>query len=140
MAAGFTSIRRFNDTMAAVFNRTPTALREMADSPAEHAAGTIVVRVSVREPFDSQTLLRFFAAHAVPGIEEIDGAIYRRSLQLPHGTGAVALTARTGYVEGVRLVLREVVRRSAGRHPWPTKQVERSFGDSAGTLFRRAWM
>ncbi|KUL49728.1 AraC family transcriptional regulator [Streptomyces sp. NRRL F-4489] len=99
MAAGFSSVRQFNDTMAAIFDRTPTALREMADSPAEHAAGTIVVRLSVREPFDSQALLRFFAAHAVPGIEEIDGATYRRSLQLPRGAGVVALTAHTGYVE-----------------------------------------
>ncbi|MGW7637402.1 DNA-3-methyladenine glycosylase 2 family protein [Streptomyces decoyicus] len=99
MAAGFSSVRQFNDTIAAVFDRTPTALRDTAALPADQAAGTIVVRLSVREPFDGPALLRFFAAHAIPGVEEIDNGTYRRSLRLPHGAGTVALTPHTGYVE-----------------------------------------
>ncbi|MFG2531253.1 DNA-3-methyladenine glycosylase 2 family protein [Streptomyces sp. NPDC048516] len=99
MAAGFSSVRQFNATMAAVFDRTPTVLREMAASPADQATGSIVVRLSVREPFDGPALLRFFAAHAVPGIEEIDGDTYRRSLTLPHGAAAVSLTPQNRYVE-----------------------------------------
>ncbi|MFE3653332.1 bifunctional transcriptional activator/DNA repair enzyme AdaA [Streptomyces sp. NPDC059152] len=99
MAAGFSSVRQFNDTIASVFDRTPTALRDMAASPSDQAAGTITVRLSVREPFDGPALLRFFAARAVPGIEEIDNGTYRRSLCLPHGASTVALTPHPGYVE-----------------------------------------
>lgn len=99
MAAGFSSIRQFNDTMTAIFDRTPTALRNMATSPAPSAAGTISVRLSVREPFDGPALLRFFAARTIPGVEEVEGGIYRRALQLPHGAGVVVLIPRTGCVE-----------------------------------------
>ncbi|MFF4603491.1 AlkA N-terminal domain-containing protein [Streptomyces sp. NPDC001339] len=99
MAAGFSSVRQFNDTMAAVFDRTPTALREAAASPADQAAGTFTVRLSVREPFDGPALLRFFGARAVVGVEEVDSGTYRRSLRLPHGAGAVGLTPHSGHVE-----------------------------------------
>lgn len=99
MAAGFSSVRQFNDTIAAVFDRTPTALRGAASSPTGQAAGTVVVRLPVREPFDGPALLRFFAAHAIPGIEDIDNGTYRRGLRLPYGAGVVALTPRPGYVE-----------------------------------------
>ncbi|GAA2683299.1 AlkA N-terminal domain-containing protein [Streptomyces lunalinharesii] len=98
MAAGFSSVRQFNDTIASVFDRTPTALRDMATSPADHAAGMITVRLAAREPFDGPALLRFFAARAIPGVEEVDTGSYRRSLRLPHGAGAVALTPHPGYV------------------------------------------
>jgi AraC family transcriptional regulator of adaptative response / DNA-3-methyladenine glycosylase II len=48
-------------------------------------------------------LLRFLAARAVPGLEEVDGSSYRRSLRLEHG-GAVAEVAADG--DGVRIELR----------------------------------
>jgi AraC family transcriptional regulator of adaptative response / DNA-3-methyladenine glycosylase II len=37
-------------------------------------------------------MLSFLAARAVPGIEEVAGGTYRRSLRLPHGPGIVELT------------------------------------------------
>ncbi|MFE7315942.1 bifunctional transcriptional activator/DNA repair enzyme AdaA [Streptomyces sp. NPDC057555] len=99
MAAGFSSVRQFNDTIATVFDRTPTALRDLAGSAAAQAAGTLGVRLSVREPFDGPALLRFFATHAIPGIEEIDTHSYRRSLRLPHGAGTVVLTPQPDCVD-----------------------------------------
>ncbi len=35
--------------------------------------------------------MEFFAARAVPGVEEVVDGVYRRSLRLPHGAGVVAL-------------------------------------------------
>ena len=42
-------------------------------------------------PLHAPSLLAFFAARAVPGVEEVDGTTYRRSVRLPHGPGVLAL-------------------------------------------------
>jgi AraC family transcriptional regulator of adaptative response / DNA-3-methyladenine glycosylase II len=51
----------------------------------------LAVRLAFRAPFDGGALLAWLAARAVPGVEEIDGDIYRRSLRLPRGPGVVEL-------------------------------------------------
>ena len=38
-------------------------------------------------------MLDFLGLRALPGVESLDGATYRRSLRLPHGHAVVALTA-----------------------------------------------
>jgi AraC family transcriptional regulator of adaptative response / DNA-3-methyladenine glycosylase II len=40
-----------------------------------------------RPPLQADALLGWLAARAVPGVEEIDGDAYRRSLRLPNGAG-----------------------------------------------------
>lgn len=100
-AAGFASVRQFNDTMRGAYGRTPSELRRKAVArrastrgPAPNrAAGTLTVRLAYREPLDWGRLLSFFAARAVAGVEEVEGAVYRRTLRLPHGYGVVALTS-----------------------------------------------
>jgi AraC family transcriptional regulator, regulatory protein of adaptative response / DNA-3-methyladenine glycosylase II len=42
-----------------------------------------------RAPLQARALLDWLAARAVPGVEEVDGATYRRSLRLPRGAGVV---------------------------------------------------
>jgi AraC family transcriptional regulator, regulatory protein of adaptative response / DNA-3-methyladenine glycosylase II len=42
-----------------------------------------------RAPLQSRALLDWLAARAVPGVEEVDGATYRRSLRLAGGAGVV---------------------------------------------------
>ncbi len=42
-------------------------------------------------PLHAPSLLAFFAARAVAGVEEVDGTTYRRSVRLPHGPGVVAI-------------------------------------------------
>jgi AraC family transcriptional regulator, regulatory protein of adaptative response / DNA-3-methyladenine glycosylase II len=42
-----------------------------------------------RAPLQSRALLEWLAARAVPGVEEVDGATYRRSLRLQRGAGVV---------------------------------------------------
>jgi len=44
-----------------------------------------------RLPLHAPSLLAFFAARAVGGVEEVDGSVYRRSVRLPHGPGVLAL-------------------------------------------------
>jgi AraC family transcriptional regulator, regulatory protein of adaptative response / DNA-3-methyladenine glycosylase II len=49
------------------------------------------LRLPFRPPLQADALLRWLAARAVPGVEEVDGETYRRSLRLPHGPGVVEL-------------------------------------------------
>lgn len=88
-AAGFTSIRQFNDTVREVYAATPTELR--ARDRAASTAGTIRVRVAVRRPFAWDRLLDFLRIRTVPGIEAAGEDHYERSLALPHGPGVVRL-------------------------------------------------
>ena len=99
-AAGFASIRQFNDTVRAVFATTPRDLRAGAARPAGAAAspGTLTLRLAVRPPFDAAGLLRILARKTVPGIESVVDGAYCRSLVLPHGEAAVTLRPAAGHV------------------------------------------
>ncbi len=93
-AAGFESIRQFNDTIREVFALSPTQLRAGAKRPARGATSPepwITLRLGVREPFAVDQVWWWLASHAIEGVEEIDGMIYRRSLRLPGGSGVVEL-------------------------------------------------
>jgi AraC family transcriptional regulator of adaptative response / DNA-3-methyladenine glycosylase II len=94
-AAGFASIRQFNETIQHVFATAPTRLRA-ARSSGPVAPGTITLRLAYRPPLHLRGLLDFLGTQAIPGIEEYDGQTYRRSLVLPHGSGTVALRDAPG--------------------------------------------
>lgn len=91
-AAGFSSIRQFNDTVRAVFAATPRELRKTRGRRGENAPGAISLRLPYRDPFDGSGLLGFLGVRAVPGVEDFTRGIYRRALRLPHGAGTVALS------------------------------------------------
>jgi AraC family transcriptional regulator of adaptative response / DNA-3-methyladenine glycosylase II len=97
-AAGFASVRQFNDTIREVYAATPTRLRAARGRSGEPAPGTVTLRLPYREPFDAAGLTGFLAARAVAGVEEWDGTTYRRTLRLDHGTGTVALRPADGHV------------------------------------------
>jgi AraC family transcriptional regulator of adaptative response / DNA-3-methyladenine glycosylase II len=93
-AAGFASVRQFNDTVRAVYGVAPTTLRSEAGKrrgALPTVAGTLVLRLPLRPPFDAEGLLGFFAARAVTGVERVEGDGYARTLRLPHGPATVAL-------------------------------------------------
>ncbi|MGW7408530.1 bifunctional transcriptional activator/DNA repair enzyme AdaA [Streptomyces sp. NPDC054833] len=103
-AAGFASVRQFNDTIRAVYDSTPTEVR--AAAPRERGArratpGTgIPLRLAYRGPYRSGAVFDLLAREAVSGVEEACGEpgrrTYRRTLRLPYGTGTVAVEERTG--------------------------------------------
>jgi AraC family transcriptional regulator of adaptative response / DNA-3-methyladenine glycosylase II len=97
VGAGFRSVRQFNDTVRAVYARTPTELRKRGRAR-RPAPGAIELRLPCREPFDGQSLIAFLAARAIPGVEHVGGSTYRRTLSLEHGGGIVALTPAEGFV------------------------------------------
>jgi AraC family transcriptional regulator of adaptative response / DNA-3-methyladenine glycosylase II len=101
-AAGFASIRQFNDTMREIFASTPSDLRRRSrrgPGAKRVVAGPIELRLPYRRPADLTGIVAFLAARAVPGVEEVEGGTYRRSLVLPHGTGVAELTPATGHLQ-----------------------------------------
>ncbi|MDQ8045602.1 MAG: AlkA N-terminal domain-containing protein [Solirubrobacteraceae bacterium] len=96
-AADFASIRQFNDTVRAIFARTPTELRgRAARGAASQVPGEIEVRLAYRAPIRLEELFGFLGRRAIPGVEHFDGTTYRRTLRLPRADGIVALSAAPG--------------------------------------------
>ncbi|MGY1854835.1 AlkA N-terminal domain-containing protein [Modestobacter sp. SYSU DS0290] len=91
-AAGFASIRQFNDTIRAVFATTPTALRPASPRGDGGGPGRLTLRLAARAPFAADEVLLFLGAHATPGLEEWDGTTFSRVLALPHGPAVVHLS------------------------------------------------
>ncbi|MGW3145080.1 AlkA N-terminal domain-containing protein [Streptomyces sp. NPDC001177] len=107
-AAGFSSIRTFNDTVREVFALSPSELR--ARAPKKHAAsapGALSLRLPFRAPLNPDNLFGHLAATAVPGVEEWRDGAYRRTLRLPYGHGIVALTPKPDHI-ACRLTLSDL--------------------------------
>ena len=109
-ASGFGSLRQFNDTIAAVYRATPTELRALARRGPHGAsvAQELTLRLPARPPFDAEGLFRFFADHAVPGLETGDGSGFSRALRLPGGRAEISARpevagARPGILVTARL-------------------------------------
>jgi AraC family transcriptional regulator of adaptative response / DNA-3-methyladenine glycosylase II len=103
-AAGFASIRQFNDTMREIFASTPSDLRRRSRrglGAPRSVAGPIELRLPYRRPADLAGMLAFLTVRAVPGIEEVHEGTYRRSLALPHGTGVAEVTPADGHLQAI---------------------------------------
>ncbi|NUP51937.1 MAG: DNA-3-methyladenine glycosylase 2 family protein [Catenulispora sp.] len=110
-AAGYGSIRQFNDSVREAFGATPSEIRarfgsgeaagELAGSAVD-GDGALTLRLAYRAPLDFAGLLAWFGDRAVPGVDEVLGggpdAVYRRALRLPHGTGLVELRDDGGVI------------------------------------------
>ena len=86
-AAGFGSVRRFNDVLHRVYGRTPRELRRRgrrAPAGAGRRDGALRLRLYYRAPYDATALLEFLAPRAVPGVEVVDvtRGTYRRTFRL----------------------------------------------------------
>src|SRR4051795_7175674 len=108
-AAGFASIRQFNDTVREVFATTPSGLRRTTAGTTGGAPGWLTIRLAARAPYEAAEVLLFLGAHAVPGLEEWDGTTFSRVLDLPHGPAVVQLSpAPRGAGVTARLKLAEL--------------------------------
>jgi AraC family transcriptional regulator of adaptative response / DNA-3-methyladenine glycosylase II len=105
-AAGFASIRQFNDTVREVFAATPTGLRHTGHRASQGAPGWLTLRLAARAPYEAAEVLLFLGAHAVPGLEEWDGTTFSRVLDLPHGPAVVQLSPAPSGGAGVTARLR----------------------------------
>ena len=84
MAAGFGSIRRFNDLFKKHYQLTPNKLRKKGRSMEENNDG-ITLSLGYRPPYAWDSLISFLAARAIPGVESVAGDTYRRTVAIKKG-------------------------------------------------------
>jgi AraC family transcriptional regulator of adaptative response / DNA-3-methyladenine glycosylase II len=85
-AAGFASVRRFNDAIRSTFGRPPRALRRTQRGRGAGDAG-VELRLAYRPPYAWEDLLAFLAARAIPGVECVTDGVYRRSFRQDDAVG-----------------------------------------------------
>jgi AraC family transcriptional regulator, regulatory protein of adaptative response / DNA-3-methyladenine glycosylase II len=105
LASGFGCVRRFNADIRKVYKRTPTQIRRLARQMSPQPENQYFFRLSYRAPYDWDVMLRFLAARATPGVEDVDLGSYRRSISVngSHGYFAVSLDeANVGVVVRVQ--------------------------------------
>ncbi len=88
-AAGFNSIRRFNDAFLKTYGKTPSKLRKTKTQG--QAGNTIHFQLQFRPPFDWKSLLDFLGSRAIPGIEVVEETSYRRTISLDGKKGEFEL-------------------------------------------------
>ena len=99
-AAGFASVRQFNDVMREEFGVAPSELRRrnLPDDGRSPADGSLVLRLRLREPYAGDSLVRWFAAHAVAGLEEATDGGFAHVVRTPHGPAVVRLRPEPGHL------------------------------------------
>ena len=93
-AAGFGSVRRFNETFQQLFRRPPSALRRkavVALPEGSVAAAGVTVRLRYRPPYDWDAMLGYLRARAIDGVEWLDGERYVRSVAHGGEVGTVEI-------------------------------------------------
>jgi len=108
-AAGFSSVRAFNDVVRATYAASPSELRASGSSAASLGhSGVISLRLPFRQPLDPSNLIGHLVATGVPGIEEFRDGAYRSTVRLPRGYGIVSVRRPVGSAFPVTLRLTDV--------------------------------
>ena len=90
MAAGFGSLRRFNEIFRDLFHRPPSALRRKSSGKQEEK--DVMLRLRYRAPYDWENMLGFLRARAIPGVEVVEGARYLRTVEVDGAMGSIEVT------------------------------------------------
>jgi AraC family transcriptional regulator of adaptative response / DNA-3-methyladenine glycosylase II len=102
--AGYSSIRRFNDSIRSVYDRSPTELRRAKKQELSNGADSIQLKLSYRPPFDWLFLMQYLQARAIPGVESVRNKRYRRVVQTKNAAGIIEVR----FVEGSHHLLLNV--------------------------------
>ena len=81
LAAGFGSLRRFNEIFQDLFHRPPSALREEDVHQSDACQAGVTLRLRYRPPYDWDSMLAYLRARAIPGIEIVEDDSYRRTVE-----------------------------------------------------------
>ncbi len=103
-ASGFSSVRQFNASFAEAYGGPPSSLRRPSRAgrtPSPDGAW-LTLRLPCREPFDAGALLGFLTARAIPGVEQVTGNRYARTIGGPGGPGRLELTLPAEPPDGQR--------------------------------------
>lgn len=120
LAAGYQSLRRFNDAIRQAYGVAPGEIRRASETA---AGGTIRLRLGYRPPFDFAGVLAYLGGRAIPGVERVTAGRYTRSFQLDGVSGVLSVApAAKGHAleasirpvaagEGIALPVRRIAAR-----------------------------
>jgi len=96
LAAGFNSLRRFNDAYKKAFDLAPSQERKTKrEGKNENHRQDFVLHFNYRPPFDWAGLLGFFESRAIEALEQVTGDIYERRVAI----GGQVATLRISHEE-----------------------------------------
>jgi AraC family transcriptional regulator of adaptative response / DNA-3-methyladenine glycosylase II len=90
-AAGFGSLRRFNDVILKEFGTNPTSLRTRTTATSI-IDGSMSLCLRGKGPVDWAGLRTFYAARAIAGVENVEGERYSRTLRMSAGVTVLSLS------------------------------------------------
>jgi AraC family transcriptional regulator of adaptative response / DNA-3-methyladenine glycosylase II len=95
LAAGFGSLRRFNDAFHKTYRRAPRELRKSRRG-APGGGDEVVLKLAFRPPYDWSHVRDFLATRAVPGVERVDARGYARTVRSESGYAIVCVRGLAG--------------------------------------------
>jgi AraC family transcriptional regulator of adaptative response / DNA-3-methyladenine glycosylase II len=104
MAAGFGSIRRFNETFQILYYRPPSALRRgNAEEVSARGGDALSIRLPHRPPYDWDAMVGFLSYRAIPGVEIVAPDHYARTIAIGPDRGALVVRPLAGDRLGVEV-------------------------------------
>lgn len=124
LAAGFSSLRRFNAVFQRAYGMAPSRLRrEQAVALRGAPSGSLVLRLNYRPPYDFAGLLAFLRSRALAGLEQVDAHSYARVI----GAGPAAWLRVSPWPAGGDALQLEVAGVAAGQLREVVQRVRRMF-------------
>jgi AraC family transcriptional regulator of adaptative response / DNA-3-methyladenine glycosylase II len=96
LAAGYGSLRRFNDAFKKTYARAPRELRRQGRRGLAAGGHELMLKLAFRPPYDWPLVRDFLAARALAGVERVDGRGYARTVASDAGHAVV----RVGPLDG----------------------------------------
>jgi AraC family transcriptional regulator of adaptative response / DNA-3-methyladenine glycosylase II len=87
LAAGFGSVRRFNEVFRDLFHRPPSALRRKTSV----RQASVTLRLRYRPPYDWDSMLSYLQTRSIAGVEIVKNGTYRRSFELDGVVGSLSV-------------------------------------------------
>jgi len=92
LAAGFRSVRRFNEAVKTVYKRSPSEIRRRPRLRSGDASEEVTLHLSYRPPYDWSHMLAFLARRAIPGLERVDARSYARTVRTSAGHAMIEIS------------------------------------------------
>jgi AraC family transcriptional regulator of adaptative response / DNA-3-methyladenine glycosylase II len=87
-AAGFSSVRRFNDAFRDRFKKPPSEIRRIRIP----AGAPLILSLPYRPPFDFDGLLAFYARHSIEGLETFAAGRMTRIVSMDGKAGKISIS------------------------------------------------
>ncbi|MBO0719864.1 MAG: helix-turn-helix domain-containing protein [Blastocatellia bacterium] len=87
LAAGFGSVRRFNETFQQLFGRPPGELRR--NNANSDSKDGVALKLPYRPPYDWDFIISFLAARAIAGVEVVSARGYARTIEMNGARGTI---------------------------------------------------